>query len=47
MMDHILQGLNDVFVYLNDILIVSVSEGEHKRHLRARLQPFSSIAWPM
>jgi hypothetical protein len=44
MMDHILQGLNGVFVYLNDILIVSASEGEHKRHLRALLQPFSSMA---
>jgi len=34
LMDSVLAGLDFVFVYLDDILIASVSRDEHKQHLR-------------
>ena len=38
LMDQILSGLDYIFVYLDDILIFSVSEDEHEGHVRTVLQ---------
>ena len=33
LLDHVMEGLEGVFVYLDDILISSVDEEEHHQHL--------------
>lgn len=32
-MDHVLSGLDSVYAYINDMLVASSSEEEHKKHL--------------
>ena len=47
LMDTVFQGLTCVFVYLNDILVVSTSEEEHLKDIRTvcgRLRDFGLVA---
>ena len=45
MMDNITRDLDFVFVYLDDILIASTSEKEHRRHICAQSLHHSERKW--
>ncbi len=43
LMDQVCRGLEEVFVYIDDILIASSNASEHKRHLRQLFQRCNTV----
>ena len=44
-MDEVLEGLDCIFVYLDDILVAGNTKEEHKIHLEGSSSGSSSMAW--